>query len=187
MRGVRLLVIASLIAMASCKPAGPAGFAGYADAVTLSPTGNTLRYAVDVNFTAPCNWRILYWKKADGRASGQWTAARHTDGGKERVVLKFLYPETEYEFTVVPGADPSAESEVMGFKTGALPVDCPVYTVEKDGETGLKGYLMQWEASPSGYVTFCDIDGKVVWYEAFGEEIRVAWCDPAMNRLAVLT
>ena len=114
--------------MASCKPAGPAGFAGYADAVTLSPTENTLRYAVDVTFTAPCNWRILYWKKADGRASGQWTAARHTDGGKERVVLKFLYPETEYEFTVVPGADFSAESEVMGFKTGALPVDCPVYS-----------------------------------------------------------
>lgn len=187
MRGARLLVIASLIAMASCKPAGPAGFAGYADAVTLSPTENTLRYAVDVTFTAPCNWRILYWKKADGRASGQWTAARHTDGGKERVVLKFLYPETEYEFTVVPGADFSAESEVMGFKTGALPVDCPVYTVEKDGETGLKGYLMQWEANPSGYVTFCDIDGKVVWYEAFGEAIRVAWCDPSHNRIAVMT
>ena len=109
MRGVRLLVIASLIAIASCKPAGPVGFAGYADAVTLSPTDNTLRYAVDVTFTAPCNWRILYWKRADGRESGQWTAARHTDGGKERVVLKFLYPETEYEFVEVPGADFSAE------------------------------------------------------------------------------
>ena len=174
-----------ILALLSCSK--QPDFSGYATSVVLSKTDNSLRYAVDVTFTAPCNWRILYWKKADGRESGRWTAARHTDGGRERVVLKFLYPETEYEFIVVPGADFSAESKVMGFTTGALPADCPVYTVEKDGETGLKGYLMQWEANPSGYVTFCDIDGKVVWYEAFGEAIRVAWCDPSRNLLAVLT
>ncbi len=181
---VRLLILSAVILLASCKPANPSGFAGYADAVTISPTSNSLRFKVEVNFTRKCNWCIQYWEVSKGRESARHTAFRHTDAGTDSQVLKFLYPDTEYEFCI---SLLDKWSEPMRFKTGSLPADCPVYRVEKDGDTGLKGFLMQWEASPSGYVTFSDIDGKVVWYEAFGEEIRVAWCDPAMNRLAVLT
>ena len=178
------LLTAALVLLALLSCSRPATVADYVTAVTLSPTENSLRFAVDVNFSRPCNWCILYWESAKGRVSGKYTAFRHTDGGKDRQVLKFLYPETEYDFAVCLL---DKWSEPMHFKTGALPADCPAYTVEVQGEIGLDGYLMQWEASPSGYVTFCDPDGKVVWYQAFGEEIRVAWCDFALNRLAVLT
>lgn len=185
---IKILALTAFIALASCgRSVSPEGFADFAAFVSIAPTENSLRFAVNVDFTTPCNWSVLYWETAKGRTAAQKTAFRHTDGGRESVVLKFLYPNTEYEFVVVPEWNAAAESKPMTFRTGSLPADCPAYTVEKDGNTGLDGYLMQWEASPSGYVTFCDIDGKVVWYEAFGEEIRVAWCDPAMNRLAVLT
>ena len=184
MKGRLFFITAALALLALLSCTREEAFSDYVSKVTLSPTDNSLRYAVDVTFSSPSNWCILYWKTSEGRDSGKYTAFRHTDGGKDRQVLKFLYPETEYDFAVCLG---DKWSEPMHFKTGALPADCPVYTVEKEGDIGYDGLLMQWEASPSGYVTFCDPDGKVVWYHAFGEEIRVAWCDPAMNRMAVLT
>jgi len=185
---IKILALTAFIALASCgRSVSPEGFADFAASVSIAPTENALRFTVNVDFTTPCNWSVLYWETAKGRSAAQKTAFRHTDGGRESVVLKFLYPNTEYEFVVVPEGNAAAESKPMTFRTGSLPADCPAYTVEKDGNTGLDGYLMQWEASPSGYVTFCDIDGKVVWYEAFGEEIRVGWCNPQANRIAVLT
>lgn len=172
-----------LLAFLACACSPKKGFGEYVQAVTVSSTENTLRFALDIDFRRSCDYSVQWW--SDSRSDAMSSGVRHTQGGSESYIIKFLYPDTRYYAIIVVDGE---ESEVISFTSGSLPGDCPSFSVEHDdGSVSLEGYLMQWEASPSGYVTFCDYDGKVLWYEALGEEVRQAWYDPATQTIAAFT
>ena len=181
-----IISLAALLLLFSCnKPAVPEVFADYVSSVSLSTTDNALRYAVELDIRKPVDYRLWYWKEAEGEASARVTNVYKGAAGKERRILKFLYPDTPYVFKVETGE--GVFSECLSFTTRSIPPEVPVYHVLLDEEGPAEGLLMQWESSTPGYVTFCDLEGNVVWYEAFDEEIRQAYFAPDRGEIAVLT
>lgn len=185
---MRKLIIsfAALLLLFSCnKTAGPAVFTDFASSVKVSSTENALRYAVELDIRQPADYRIRYWKKADGEASARVTNVYKGEVGKAQRILKFLYPDTAYEFKVEAGE--GVFSETYSFTTGTLPPEVPVYHVLLDEGGPSEGYLMQWQATSPGYITFCDMEGTVVWYEEFEQAIRQAYFDPERGEIATTT
>lgn len=160
-------------------------FDSYAESVTVSTMDNALRAKVEIQFREQCSYSIRYWEKEKGEESAHVTNVHEAPDGLSVLTLKFLYPETDYQMQVVVNG--KAHSKVVDFTTGSLPLDIPQYPVEvNDGKTWIDGYLMQWEANNSGYVTFCDFDGRIVWYESYGKPIRTAWYDEERQQIALL-
>lgn len=166
---------------------GANSFSDYVESVVTASTDNSLRVEVRMSFRKDCSYFIEYWKTSE--SSNVMRSERlEASAGKESVyTVKFLYPQTEYAYKIV--AEDGLESQTQIFKTGTLPPDIPQYTVETPGTMpveGANGYIMQWEGGNPGYVTFCDIDGNVVWYHAYGKAIRTAWYDPRTRQIAIL-
>lgn len=152
--------------------------------VTVDPD-NVLRYPVKVTATDDCEVSVTYWPKGDAYRQ-RTTRTVATSGHVADVKVMFVKASTDYVFAVnVNGVRQKGEYE---FHTSALPVEVPVYYVATDnGGAPTEGYIMQWQASKPGYITFCDMDANVVWYEQFDQAIRVAHYNVDEQKLCVLT
>lgn len=172
---------AAIFSLQACVKSDP--FASTVEAVTVSLMDNALRAQVMIDFRSSSSYHIEYWQKGSDRH--RFGKIRSVDGpGRDISTIRFLYPRTEYCFRIILGD--GSQSKLVEFKTGSLPSDIPEYTVDYKADDMREGYLMQWEASDPGYVTFCDYDGRIVWYQAFGQAVRTASFDPSSGRLAVL-
>ena len=154
------------------------------DAVAGAPGDNCLRIPVSISFSRDCRYCIEYWR--DG-GDVERTRTRTSEGGRVDETLMFLYPETTYTFRV---AATSGEETVYSpegqFTTGSLPFDVPQYRVSvKDASRTFPGLLLQSSAGNTGFVTFCDTDGAVVWYERFEEAVRQVTFDEKSGTLLV--
>ena len=132
-----------LLAVLGCNKVSQEFFSDYVSSVTLVPTGNALRYAVRLEKIKDCSSRVCYRQVGEA----DWKTADST--------MIFLLPDTEYEYMVRLGGD--LTSDIQTFKTGSIPVEVPVYTVDLDEGGPSKGYLMQWQATNPGWLTFCDM------------------------------
>lgn len=184
MKKALLTILAALLALQGCSNKED-NFAYWAKEVNVSTVDNSLRAKVTVSLKEDCTYSIRYWKEGD-ESTAKFTAPQKAGKGDNITTLKFLYPQTDYIFRII--VDSGAESKDVPFRTGALPADIPQYTVESTSEmdSPLPGLLMQWDSAKPGYVTFCDYDGNIVWYQSFGQGIRTAWLDPDTGRLAVM-
>lgn len=166
------LAAALLLTLSCAKEYNPT-YDECVSSVSLSATDNVLRYSVDVTLKGKCE------PVACVRQSGE-TEWRTMPG----TTIMFLLPDTEYEWCVKVG-DTYGPSDT--FTTGSIPEEVPVFTVEEfDGKGPQEGYLMQSKESAPGYITFCDMKGRVVWYERFDDGIRCAYFDPDQKKIAVL-
>ncbi|MCF0176114.1 MAG: aryl-sulfate sulfotransferase [Bacteroidales bacterium] len=155
---------------------------------TVEEHENSLRVPISLSFSKPCTYHIDYWK--EGEQSGRQSTEETASAGKtERVTVMFLYPETNYEYQVVV-KDTKGQylySEVSKFTTGSLPVGFPEYTVSGSYPTrNIPGYILQWQATKPGYISFCDTEGKVVWYEVLEMAVRQATYDEATKTVSML-
>lgn len=184
---LRFLTFAAALLLVACGESADTSevFADYASAITVSATDNPLRTAVEIVFTTDCPYRIVYWKESEGELSARSTRVYEAREGKERCILKFLYPETDYCFRVQAAG--SLSSDVYTFRTEAIPPEVPVYHVLMDNGGPEEGYLLQWQATSPGYLTFCDMEGRVVWYETFDQAVRHVYFDERRGEFAVLT
>lgn len=154
--------------------------------VTLnSDPANALRYPVDLTFADECEASIVYWP-VDNPSNRRATAVHRSVGKKARVIINFVKATTDYKFAVCTNG--KLQPGEYTFKTSTLPGGVPVYNVAVDnGGAPTEGYILQWQASKPGYLTFCDMDGNVVWYERFTQAVRQAHYDPEQGRVAVMT
>ena len=181
-----IISLAALLLLFSCnKPAVPEVFSDFASSVHVTSTDNALRFAVELDIQKSASYRIWYWKEADGEASAQVTNVYEGAPGKEQHILKFLYPDTPYVFKVEVGE--GVFSENYSFTTGTIPPEVPVYHVLLNEGGPSEGFLMQWQASNPGYLTFCDMEGKVVWYQVFDQQVRHVYFAPDRGEIAILT
>lgn len=154
-------------------------------AFQFNESENALRYPVDITFSADCQAQIRYWEK--GRPETvRITDPVATQGGKATVMVKFVKGRTEYDFEILANGTP--QEQPLSFRTNDVPPQVPIYNVTVDNEGApTKGYVLQWQATKPGYITFCDMDGNVVWYEEFDQAIRMAHYDSIQQRMCVLT
>ena len=170
-------------ALLSCTREAAPSVSDYLERVTLAPTGNALRYTVALTFSKAATYSLQYRRAGGTEWSG--TQPRTAEVGENRCPLMFLYPSTAYEYRVRIGD--GLFSDVQTFTTGAIPPEVPVYDVTVDAGGPSEGYLLQWQATRPGWLTFCDMEGKVVWYESFEQAVRHVYFDPGQGRIAVLT
>ena len=95
----------------------------------------------------------------------------------------FLLPETEYEYRVSVN---DLNSEPYTFTSSSLPEGIPIYELTKDDGGPDKGFIMQMQPSTPGYLTVCDMQGRIVWYEIFDQPVRCAHYNPKAGKIAVL-
>lgn len=185
-RGVLcVFILAASMALQGCS-SKESDFASYVSSVSVLPQENALRADVELVFRKSSSFRIEYWPKEEGRSQVRSTQAVKAAAGSTLCHLNFLEERTRYSLQVV--LEDGAESKCLDFTTGSLPVDIPSYEVEyiePDFEFP-EGYLLQWDASSPGYLTICDLEGKIIWYQAFGEGIRTAYYDSISGQFAVL-
>lgn len=148
---------------------------------------NPLRVPVEIVFTKSCYYKLEYWQKGNPSVSGS-TSVYKTAGGKETATVMFLYPDTEYEFRVVVNSgSTSCNSDIYGFTTGSLPIGIPEYTVSGAyPQTEIPGYIFQWQATAPGWVSFCDTDGNIVWYEQLEMAARQVTFDQDTRTIVML-
>ena len=182
---VLILVAVFSVLLCGCGKDDPV-VEDYIASVTVRATGNALRYEVAVGFRKDCEFQVSYWKTADP-SEVMTTSTAASEGGRGTKTLMFLYPETEYAFRVeVSISDGALGTEPVTFTTAAIPPEVPAYKVAVDnGCPEIEGYLMQFQATSPGYVTFCDLEGNVVWYEQVPEAVRQAWFSPERNEIAM--
>lgn len=180
-----ILILAAFISLQGCSRKED-NFAYWAKEVNVSITDNSLRAQITTTFKESCSYRIRYWENARGERCARTTSMQTGLKGENTCTLIFLYPETHYTFEII--VEDRAVSKRVEFLTGSLPPDVPSYSVDYSStdDEPLTGYLLQWNANNPGYVTFCDYDGKVVWYQSFGEGIRTAHYNPHTGKLAVM-
>lgn len=181
------IVAVMAAAFCSCDKDDGFSFPEVVSGVTLESTDNALRVKVNVTFRQDCEWNVTVWP-SDDESARYTTSAGSYEGGKGHKTLMFLYPETQYSLKVNVTANGStSSSETMTFRTSSIPSAVPSYHVLKE-EAGVSipGYMMQWQATDPAYLTFCDTDGRVVWYEKFDMAIRQAYFDPESGRIAAL-
>jgi hypothetical protein len=109
-----------------------------------------------------------------------------SEGGVADLTIMFVKGNSDYRFCI--NVNNIRHEQEYSFHTNSLPSGVPVYnvTVENDGAPA-DGYILQWQATKPGYVTFCDMQGNVVWYEEFDQAIRMAHFNQEEGKLCVLT
>lgn len=159
----------------------------YLKSQTIEEHDNALRIPISLVFAKPCTYHIEYWKE------GQMTDIDSTrdavsDGSLAKTTVMFLYPETTYEYRVVVHGDGGNvfTSPISKFTTGSLPVGFPEYEVSGTYPSQeIPGYIIQWQATKPGYVSFCDTDGNVVWYEVLEMAPRQVTYDEATRTVSM--
>lgn len=163
----------------------PAASASVVNVTVKSDPDNALRYPVSVATTGDCRVSLTYWATADP-GKQRTTAEVAASASVAHPTIMFVKADTDYEFAV--NINGTRQDGVYPFHTSTMPSGVPVYnvTVENEGAP-TDGYLLQWQATKPGFVTFCDMDGKVVWYEQFDQAIRMAHYNVEQGKLCVLT
>jgi len=180
------IVVVTIIglSLASCGDDGDDAISVLGVSVASDPD-NALRYPVTVSVSHDCEVSVTYWP-VDEPARQRTTRSVATSGAVADLVITFVKASTDYSFAVnINGQRHEGEYK---FQTSLLPAGVPVYNVSIN-EPGAPsdGYILQWQATNPGYVTFCDMDADVVWYEKFDQAIRMAHYDPGQRKLCVLT
>lgn len=181
-----ILLISLLCGLVSCQKEQV--ISDYLSSVSTLSTDNALRYDIKVELESDCEFFIRYWKK--GKTEGFLETRTYRVSRPYGLVrLKFLYPDCEYDYQIIiKSGNREIASETYSFKTNGLPAGVPSYTVIEDKmETELPGYILQWQASNPGVITFCDMSGKVVWYQKFDQAVRHVFFDKERGELAVLS
>ncbi len=180
-------ILAAVLVLQGCSRKEDS-FAYWAEEVAVSTQDNALRAQITLNLRQDCSYRVRYWQRSDESGTAATTSLQEGRAGSNVTTLKFLYPQTDYSFEILVEGS-AARSRQVEFRTGSLPEDIPIYTVERTSpaDRALPGCIMQLDSSSPGYVTFCDYDGNIVWYQSFGEGVRTGWFDPQTQRLAVMT
>lgn len=184
-----LLLSLSFLLFISCNKDDDPVFDNYVKTVTVNTAaGNVLRVPIDLTFHRDCRFSVTYWTASD-KSDAVTTQVTESSGLKATKTLMMLKAKTTYNYQVnIEDGGKTATSPVEQFTTESLPAGVPTYYVTVDKMTRkLKGYLMQWQASTPGYITFCDTEGNVVWYEKFDQPIRMAYMDSTTRTIAVLT
>lgn len=185
----RTLWIAGLLAAAlvtACIKPEQESAATYLAAAEVQAYQNPLRIPIALTFSQPCSYQIEYWKKDDPDVAGA-TRVYESTAGQNTATVMFLYPDTVYEYRVkiLAGAQ-NHYSETAEFKTGQMPVGVPEYNVDTNyPHQAIPGYILQFQASEPGFVTFCDTDGKVVWFEKVELAARQVTFDPSTGLLSM--
>lgn len=183
MKRINLLILLSLAVAVSCnKKPEPAPLAPYFKEASVDAEDNALRALVCAEFNRPCEWAVEYWTETEGETSAKTTAYQSSEDGT--LALKALDAATDYHCRVVVKED-ETKSETIDFKTIELPLSVPYYTVDVATEYAPGGYIMQSD-DELGWVTFCDMNGKVVWYQRFEAPVRVAHFNAELGLLSVL-
>lgn len=185
--GIRVAVALALAVMATgCGDDDDDAVAVTAVSVATDDN-NPLRYPVTVTTTADCEVSVTYWPVAQPERQ-RTSRPVATAGSVGRPVIIMVYPDTDYLFAVnVNGVRQQGEYE---FHTSEIPSGVPVYTVAESNEGApADGYLLQWFAAGNkpGWITFCDMDGTVMWCEKFDQAIRMAHYNEKEGKLCVLT
>lgn len=147
--------------------------------------GNALRYPVKVRTSKDCFVSLTYWP---AREPGKevTTEPVGTAGLKADAMIMFVKADTDYEFCV--NINGRRRDDIYSFHTSSLPSGLPKYSIIVDnGGAPTDGYVLQWQATKPGWITFCDMNGEVVWYEEFDQAIRMAYYDPEVRKMCVLT
>ena len=178
-------ILAAFMALQGCSQK-EANFASSVSSVSVLAQENALRADVELVFRKSGTFRIEYWPTEKGRSLAKSTRMMSAAAGSTSCHLNFLEERTQYTLQVI--LDNGAESKCLDFSTTSLPVDIPRYEVEYvDPDWVLpEGYLLQWDAASPGYLTICDLEGKIIWYQAFEEGIRTAYFDSKSGQFAVL-
>lgn len=166
------LLLLGLLSL-SCSKSTPETYESYIRSFRILPTDNVLRFKAEILMEKDCNPLFEVRKKG----TDHWTAMPGT-------TAILLYPETEYEGRVRIN---DLTGEPQPFTTGAIPEEVPVYTLKVDNGGPSDGYLIQTKESAPGFITVCDMQGQVVWYERFEDEgVRCVYYDPQQGKMAVL-
>lgn len=181
-------IIMAVLVVSGCSKEGQPGITDIVCSVTSTQTENALRVKISVAFHKDCQWYITYWPTED-ESEPRSTAEQKSVNCSGEKVLMFLYPDTDYSFRInVNTAKGTISTSEMVFHTSALPAEVPEYTVVKsDGNWTSDGFILQWAATNPGFITFCDLDGRVVWYEKFDMAVRHVDFDPVRGEIAALT
>lgn len=174
------------VCLSSCGDDEEGGGAAAVSNVTVtSDPDNALRYPVLISTTADCEVSISYWPTADP-SKLRTTRSMATAANSAEIVITFVKASTDYSFAV--NINGQRSEGIYAFSTSTLPAGVPTYNISVN-EPGAPadGYLLQWQATKPGYITFCDMDGNVVWYEAFDQAIRMAHYNPEQQKMCVLT
>lgn len=133
---------------------------------------NSLRANLDITFKKECDYSVTYWQEGH-RDKSRTTAVRHSSAPSERIPMLFLYPDSKYEYTINIGGISGAHSAEHAFRTGRLPLDFPIFTVNVHSDAGIPGYVFLTDISKAGYLVIVDSDGIPVWYQHMDEPSRV--------------
>lgn len=156
----------------------------YLSEVEIVDCENALRIPFNLTFSKACSYQVEYWKKGEPAAVFK-TKVRPSS--ENHVAVMFLYPATEYEYRfVIFDGDRTISTDKAAFITGRLPIDIPQFEVDGSYPAReIPGYVFQMEATTPGYVTFCDTDGNVVWYEKMEKAVRQAYFDIGSGTIAM--
>ena len=181
-----IAAVAVTCGFGACSDDDAAGAgASVVNVLVESDPDNALRYPVSVTTSGDCQVSVTYWEKTAPEKS-RTTRAVNTSASVAHTMITFVKADTNYEFAV--NINGSRQAGEYAFHTSTLPPGVPVYnvTVENQGAPA-DGYILQWQATNPGYITFCDMDAKVVWYEKFDQAIRMAHYDVEQQKMCVLT
>lgn len=178
---------AAFIAACSCNKPSIEKASDYLAGVKIVECDNALRIPFEFTFSKPCSYSVEYWQKENPEVKGSTRTFESTDG-KGKATVMFVYPETTYKYRIViNGEEGTLYSEENEFITGPILSGFPEYTVADNYPTQeIPGYIFQWQATTPGYVSFCDTDGNIVWYEVLETAARQVTYDEPTRTISML-
>lgn len=177
---------AMLLVSLACNKVNPDDKGIISDCISsleVDTQSNAMRVKVTAELKRECEWNVKFWRgDADSKTARQSITRKAT--GKSEALLLFLEPETDYTYVVNVNGQPGTEPR--SFRTGKRPGNLDdLRVIEKNVDDWVDGYILQCNATSDGYVTLCDYDGKMVWYEFFGVNSKLSWYNPSNGLLSV--
>lgn len=186
MKFLRILVPAVLVLAGACSKIDPNDKGIISDCITsleLDTESNAMRVKVTAKLNKECDWNVKFWRSDADPKTARQTKTKRASGESDALLL-FLEPATDYTYVVNVNGQPGTEER--SFTTSKRPrslVDLRI--IEKNVDDWVDGYILQCNSTSDGFVTLCDYDGKMVWYEYFGVNSRISWYNPVSGLLSV--
>lgn len=180
MRALSKIFFAVILIVFGCT--GPSALTDMS--VQIGESDNELRQPIFISVSRDCQYYVEYWQEG---GPVERTRTYDSEGGCGEAVLMFLMEQTTYQFRVCALIEGEmVTSDQFQFTTGSLPIEVPRYSVvESKPDVEIPGLIMQMSAGKPGFVTFCNSDGKVLWYERFNQAVRQARYDELTGTLLV--
>lgn len=168
-----------LLSLASCQKDNY--ISDYVASVAVENETNAMRVIVKPEFKKDCTYSVRYWKSGVKNPKSFETVNK-SSSDKDGALLLFLSPLTEYSYRFI--IDGQEEPKTYTFKTIDKPGNLYNFQIKEINiQDWVDGYILQTNAS-EGYVTLCDYDGKIVWYDKYAVNSNFAWYDPATGMMA---